>query len=211
MAIFGNLADLPLVDVLRMLRPDRGTLIIRCALSQDVVLVVLDQGIIKKIFRNDQPLDPLQARAELRELIAAETGEFEFTSAFSPPPYARTLEWPVDRVLLSPYFAADQRIAEAAHLPDPTTRFQTISVDPILDEPLLSFWLVAAPLLRTGASAEEMAKTLNLPLERILECLFKLDSVGHITAVRAFLTDGEIETRAAFAGQLFADLVHKRR
>jgi hypothetical protein len=91
-------------------------------------------------------------------------------------------------------------------LPDPATRFQSAALEVWLEEPLYSFWERARPLLQAGASAEDLAARLRLPLDEVRYYLHKLRLAGKVAPVRAYEETRKDEARQGLFQRLLAAL-----
>jgi hypothetical protein len=150
-------------------------------------------------------LDPLKARSTLLELASAGRGAFEFTPV-EPPKGSPLLNWPIERVLLSVTTIHDELASYNSLLPDPKTRFQVAALEVWLEEPLYSFWERAKPLLQTGASAEDLASRLRLPLDEVRYYLHKLRLAGKVAPVRAYEETRKDEEKQGLFRRLLAAL-----
>lgn len=188
MAIFGSLTDIPFADLLSLLSGRSGALdILRPGRAS--LTLVLDRGTLQEVREGGRPMDPLEARARIQELLRPQVGSFEFTPEvhrIGPP-----LNWPVERLLLLAATIEDERASYAHELPDPRTRFALKGPPPLLEEPLASFLERALSHLQAGASGEELARAFNLPEEQVLYYLHKLRLLGVVEPVRAWREAGE--------------------
>jgi len=186
MAIFGNLKDMPLVDLLSLLGRRSGLLEVWALPGeQDSYLLALEQGRLLWVKANGRRLDALQARSCLFALASAAEGAFEFVPA-QPPEESPHLDWPVERLLLSVTSTQDEISQQRSLLPDPATRFQSAALEVWLDEPLYNFWQRARPLLDQGASARELAWQLEIGLDEARYYLHRLRLLGKVAPVRAY-------------------------
>ncbi len=189
MALFGNLRDLPLPELLSLLARREGYLDL--ILPQSRLSLGLAGGRLQEVLEGGRRLDPLEARARMVELMNAREGAFEF----HPGPVPRGLDWPVERLLMATITLVDELSAYHEALPDPRTRFRLKpGMDPLLDEPLFSFWQRAKPLLERGINAQILAQSLHLPLDQVRYYLHKLRLLGLVEVVRA-LEEGVREER----------------
>ena len=189
MAIFGSLRDIPFTDLLGMLRKRSGVLeIFDLPPHRQGYSIALDGGKVLWVREGQRTLDPLQARSVLQELFRMHHGNFEFVAKIPPPPDGQVLGWPLERLLLTMTLMDYETSAYSSSLPDPQTRFQVLSMDTWLEEPLWSFWERVAPLLARsgGASSEEIAHRLGLREREVAYYLYKLRLSGNIRPVRAY-------------------------
>jgi len=206
LAIFGDLQDMPLVDLLSMLGRRSGLLDVwDVGGKRNRYILALDRGNLLWMKDEGGYLDPLKARSALLELASAGRGAFEFTPV-EPPKGSPLLNWPIERVLLSVTTVHDELASYNSLLPDPKTRFQVAALEVWLEEPLYSFWERAKPLLQTGASAEDLASRLRLPLDEVRYYLHKLRLVGKVVPVRAYEETRKDEERQGLFRRLLAAL-----
>ena len=206
MAIFGDLQDMPLVDLLSMLGRRSGLLDVwDVGGKRNRYILALDRGNLLWVKDEGGYLDPLKARSTLLELASAGRGAFEFTPV-EPPKGSPLLNWPIERVLLSVTTIHDELASYHSLLPDPKTRFQVAALEVWLEEPLYSFWERAKPLLQAGASAEDLASRLRLPLDEVRYYLHKLRLAGKVAPVRAYEETRKDEEKQGLFRRLLAAL-----
>ena len=206
MAIFGDFQDMPLVDLLSMLGRRSGLLDVwDVGGKRNRYILALDRGNLLWMKDEGGYLDPLKARSALLELASAGRGAFEFTPV-EPPKGSPLLNWPIERVLLSVTTIHDELASYNSLLPDPKTRFQVAALEVWLEEPLYSFWERAKPLLQAGASAEDLASRLRLPLDEVRYYLHKLRLAGKVAPVRAYEETRKDEERQGLFRRLLAAL-----
>lgn len=210
MAIFGDLQDMPLVDLLSMLGRRSGLLDVwDVGGKRNRYILALDRGNLLWMKDEGGYLDPLKARSTLLELASAGRGAFEFTP-IEPPKGSPLLNWPIERVLLSVTTIHDELASYNSLLPDPKTRFQVAALEVWLEEPLYSFWERAKPLLQAGASAEDLASRLRLPLDEVRYYLHKLRLAGKVAPVRAYEETRKDEEKQGLFRRLLAALRGRR-
>jgi hypothetical protein len=210
LAIFGDLQDMPLVDLLSMLGRRSGLLDVwDVGGKRNRYILALDRGNLLWMKDEGGYLDPLKARSTLLELASAGRGAFEFTPV-EPPKGSPLLNWPIERVLLSVTTIHDELASYNSLLPDPKTRFQVAALEVWLEEPLYSFWERAKPLLQAGASAEDLASRLRLPLDEVRYYLHKLRLAGKVAPVRAYEETRKDEERQGLFRRLLAALRGRR-
>jgi hypothetical protein len=206
LAIFGDLQDMPLVDLLSMLGRRSGLLDVwDVGGKRNRYILALDRGNLLWMKDEGGYLDPLKARSTLLELASAGRGAFEFTPV-EPPKGSPLLNWPIERVLLSVTTIHDELASYNSLLPDPKTRFQVAALEVWLEEPLYSFWERAKPLLQAGASAEDLASRLRLPLDEVRYYLHKLRLAGKVAPVRAYEETRKDEEKQGLFRRLLAAL-----
>ena len=116
------------------------------------------------------------------------------------------LNWPLEQMLLSVITIHDELASYNSLLPDPRTRFQVAALEVWLEEPLYSFWERAKPLLQAGASAEDLASRLRLPLDEVRYYLHKLRLAGKVAPVRAYEETRKDEEKQGLFRRLLAAL-----
>jgi hypothetical protein len=206
LAIFGDFQDMPLLDLLSMLGGRSGLLDVwDVEGKRNRYILALDRGNLLWMKDEGGYLDPLKARSALLELASAGRGAFEFTPV-EPPKGSPLLNWPIERVLLSVTTIHDELASYNSLLPDPKTRFQVAALEVWLEEPLYSFWERAKPLLQTGASAEDLASRLRLPLDEVRYYLHKLRLAGKVAPVRAYEETRKDEEKQGLFRRLLAAL-----
>jgi len=206
LAIFGDFQDMPLVDLLSLLGRRSGLLDVwDVGGKRNRYILALDRGNLLWVKDEGGYLDPLKARSTLLELASAGRGAFEFTPV-EPPKGSPLLNWPIERVLLSVTTIHDELASYNSLLPDPKTRFQVAALEVWLEEPLYSFWERAKPLLQTGASAEDLASRLRLPLDEVRYYLHKLRLAGKVAPVRAYEETRKDEEKQGLFRRLLAAL-----
>jgi hypothetical protein len=206
MAVFGNLRDMPLPDLVAMLGRRSGVLeVFGLPGKRQGYALALDGGRVVWVREGNRILDPLEARLVLQELLRLQEGAFEFTPGI-PPAGEAVLGWPLERLLLTMTTVEDEFQAYRPLLPDPKTRFQVAALEVWLEEPLYSFWERAKPLLQTGASAEDLASRLRLPLDEVRYYLHKLRLAGKVAPVRAYEETRKDEEKQGLFRRLLAAL-----
>ena len=197
---------MPLVDLLSMLGRRSGLLHVWDAEGKrNCYVLALDRGNLLWMKDDQGYLDPLKARSTLLELASAHWGAFEFTPV-EPPRGSPPLNWPLEQMLLSVITIHDELASHNSLLPDPRTRFQVAALEVWLEEPLYSFWERARPLLQAGASAEDLAARLRLPLDEVRYYLHKLRLAGKVAPVRAYEETRKDEEKQGLFRRLLAAL-----
>ncbi|WP_117236581.1 DUF4388 domain-containing protein [Thermus sediminis] len=206
MAIFGNLRDMPFPDLVAMLGRRSGVLeVFGLPGKRQGYAVALDGGKVVWVREGNRLLEPLEARSALQELLRLQEGAFEFTPGI-PPAGEAALGWPLERLLLTMTTVVDEIQSHQSFLPDPKTRFQAAALEVWLEEPLWSFWERAKPLLQGGASAEDLAARLRLPLDEVRYYLYKLRLAGKVVPVRAYEETRKNEEKRGLFRRLLAAL-----
>ncbi len=212
--LYGSLKTLPLMELLPLLKEQEGALELWNLEGMPPTTLYLKPGRIRHIAQGKGPLDPLKAKAVLQALLFSQKGSFEFIPR-ARPPFKERLNWPVDRVLLAAFALKDELEHHRGKLPHPEIRF---FLSPFARKPLERsdgsakgrFLEAAWPHLERGATALELAKALDLPLDLVRYQLFKLRGApsrgrcfrvggGHVR--RAYLEDpGGVSLRESTGG-----------
>jgi hypothetical protein len=209
MAIFGNLGDIPLPDLLPMLGRRTGVLELWNLEAGKNVSLWLETGQLKGVWLTGKSLEANQARNLIIELLNAKHGSFEFMLGQPKMVCQHPLNWSVER-LLAVNFPTGENPAQT-QLPDPHTKFQAIALEVWLDEPLFGFWQKARPLLARGASSAEIAQQLGLPTEQVQQYLHRLRLAGRVSPVKAFQIEPSSRERQSLISRLLAALSLFRR
>ncbi|WP_243030857.1 DUF4388 domain-containing protein [Thermus altitudinis] len=176
MALFGNLHSVPLEELLQVLAQKEGALEIWNVKDIPATTIYLKPGRIRSVDQNGKPLDPLMAKAVLQALIQARQGSFEFIPE-AKPKHRHRLNWPLEKVLLSTVTLQDELERYRPYLPHPRAIFKaTLIARKHLSQE--SFLQKALPHLERGASAETLAKALEMPLDLVRFYLFRLERKG---------------------------------
>lgn len=200
MAIFGNLSDLPLPEILTMVGHKSGCLLLwNLPNNQEYELHIAESCICGVLSGNKSMEDILQIRDLMLHLINSNSGNFEFhkRSAYD---LKQNFNIPIEQILLSTAAISDEIDAYRDYFPNQETRFKLAGcLDIWLDSDLYSFWERSSKLLSEGSSAEEIARQLGLNLERVQLNLYKLRSVGKIEPMRA------MESRSPYVSAKFPE------
>ncbi|MBB6099168.1 hypothetical protein HNR42_002604 [Deinobacterium chartae] len=184
MAIFGNLNDLPLPEVLAMLGRRSGRLEVWQVAGRHRFELHLEQDTLTALVLDGQPLtDTLHVRHHFLDLAAAEIGVFEFNRSEA---LRRDVCLPVQNLLLSTTAVIDELDHYRAQLGSPDTRYALRGTLLPLGDPLLDdFARASAPLLERGASAREVAGQLLLSVDQVQLDLYKLRTLGRVIPLRS--------------------------
>ncbi len=171
MAIFGDLQELPLGELLPVLARREGTLEVYNLPEHPPVTLYLKGGQIICGFIGGRPTPASELQTALFYLASARKGKFEFRpqapSTPCPYPVALSLEGLLpSNPLLS------------ARFPPPERRFQLKEGPRPEDYHLRAFLRKAEGLLLKGASARELGQALGIPLEHAQYYLYKLRQLG---------------------------------
>jgi hypothetical protein len=187
MAIFGNLAEFPLLEVMGMLEHRCGVLrfghVGRFGSLELHVNMGTLQGLVVdgKVWR-----DGFDAKALVLELAGVRHGNFEFQrlSALSPE-MRNDLAISVNEVLLRSATFDDEWNKYKDQLPDPKTRFTLAGEELVwLEGSLQAFWIRAEPLLEYGISVEDLAARFEMDLRVVQLHFYKLRTVGVVRPAR---------------------------
>ncbi|WP_040683587.1 DUF4388 domain-containing protein [Thermus igniterrae] len=184
MALLGNLNSIRLEEILQILAQREGALELWNLKDIPPTTLYLKPGRIRSVDQKGKPLDPLAAKAVLQALLQAREGSFEFIPGAKPPHGVR-LGWPVERVLLGLITLQDEMAQYQAQLPHPQMVFlyrPPACPGEALEAPGRDFLERARPHLERGASAEELAQALGLPLDTVRFYLFRLEAKGWVRA-----------------------------
>jgi len=205
MAIFGNLQQISLADLMPLLKSQRGSLEIFNLEGQQPVTMYVEGGRLIALYMGGKPADDVVVRSVMNSLMAAKRGSFEFVPGVSPR-HRHPDGWDLDRLMLSVVTIADE-MEEAEHkLPHPETVFRLSSPLAPDDSRVYDFWERARQMLSSGASARELSRRLGLSLKQTGFCLLKLRQAGLIEPVRV---SSRRRSRPGLAGKLLGAL--KRR
>ncbi len=206
MAIFGNLSDMGLLDLIPLLAHQNGRLVL---IHKNGNLDIYLSGRRIVCAQEDRRvLSPSQLEERLFALVEQEDGSFEFFRDERPKHQRGCISIPVDELMLKLVTLKDELESVRANLPLPDTVFALANVAVAYSEPELAEFLDRAwPHLTEGASARSLARALGLPLERVRYLLYKLRTLGAIQPkAQKTETTGE---RRGLAGRLLGML--KRR
>lgn len=194
MALFGGLDSLLLEELLQLLNQKEGALEIWNLKDIPPTVIYLKPGFIRSVDQNGKPLDSLMAKATLQALIQARQGSFEFIPG-AKPKHRHRLNWPVEKALLSTFTLQDELERLRPYLPHPRAVFKaTLIAGKHLSEE--SFLKKALPHMERGASAETLAKDLEMPLDLVrfypsrLERKGPVERTGHRPGLLGLLLKG---------------------
>ncbi len=187
MAVFGDLAEFPLLEVFGMLERRCGVLrfskVGRFTNLEFHLNNAQLQGLVidGKVVR-----DGLLAKNLLVEIANARDGKFEFQRVpTSSDTLLNDLAISINEVLLRRATLDDEWNNYRESLPDSETRFMLSSQELVwLEGDLQIFWNQAEPLLEYGVSAKDLAIRLNLEVKMVQLNLYKLRVLGVIRPAR---------------------------
>lgn len=200
---------MPLPDLLPMLGRRSGVLELWNLEGGHNVSLWLETGQVKGVWHTGKSLEPNQARLMVLELMNSKHGSFEFMLGSPKMVCQFPLNWTVEKLLMVTFPTAET--PAQTQLPDPATKFQAVSLEVWLDEPLFGFWQKARPLLARGASSQEVARHLGLPLEQVQKSLHRLRLAGRVSPVRAFRVEAATKERRSLVSRLLDALFGRRR
>jgi len=179
MAIFGNLRDIGLLDLIPLLAHQNGRLVL---IRKEGNLELFLAGRRVVCAEEDRRvLSPNQLEERLFELVQSGEGSFEFFRDEKPKHTTGCLNLPVDELVLKLVTLKDELESVRENLPLPDTVFALGNVALAYSDPVLAEFLDRAwPHLSEGASARRLAKVLEMPLERVRYLLYKLRSLGAV-------------------------------
>jgi len=203
-AIFGNLKHFSLGDLLVLLSSQDGALELFNLPGRKRITLYVSKGRLRSVHVNERPVDPLQARSVLGELVQAERGGFEFIPGARPHRRGGELDWPLEGLLVGLAAFNDEigRVTEA--LPHPDTVFRFVRMPSFEDPHLKEFWNRAHGYLVTGASARQLSTRLGVRLDLARFYLHTLRQMGAVEPIRAAAASDS--SRKAVAGRLLSAL-----
>ncbi len=206
MAIFGNLKDIGLLDLIPLLAHQNGRLVL---IHKNGNLDVYFSGRrVVCALEDRRVLSPSQLEERLFSFVERGEAGFEFFTNETPPHRRGCLNLPVDELVLKLVTLKDEIESVRENLPLPDTVFTLGNVALAYSEPELAEFLDRAwPHLTEGASARALAKELGLPLERVRYLIYKLRSLGAVQPKAQ--TERPTGERRGLAGRLLGML--KRR
>jgi hypothetical protein len=186
-AVFGNLTEFPLLEVVGMLERRCGVLRFEKIGHYSSLEFHLNnaqlQGLVidGKIMR-----DGFAAKNLLLEVANVREGQFEFQRLpLHSEAMLNDLAISVNEVLLRRAALDDEWENFRENLPDVETRFIVATQDLVwLDDELQAFWNQAEPFLEYGISTSDMAKRLTLDIRLVQVNLYKLRTAGIIRPAR---------------------------
>lgn len=205
MAIFGNLKQISLGDLLPLLKSQKGSLEIFNLDALPRVTLFVEAGRLVSLQLAGKPVDEVQVRSVIGALMNAKRGSFEFIPGVSPRD-RHPSGWDLDRLMLAVTTIADEMVVAEDNLPHPDTVFRLISSSDPEDSRVADFWGRAREMLAEGASSRQLSQQLGVPLSHAGFYLLKLRQAGLIEPVRA---DSSRPGKRGLAGRLLGAL--KRR
>jgi hypothetical protein len=186
-AIFGNLTEFPLLEVMGMLEHRCGVLRFEQVGKFSTLELHLNMGVLQGLVVNGRVWrDGFDAKSLLLELAGLRHGSFEFQRlpATSPEMY-NDLAININEVLLRSASFDDEWNNYKDQIPDPQTRFTLAGEELIwLEGNLQTFWQKVEPLLEYGISLEDLAKRLQMDVRVVQLNFYKLRAVGVVRPAR---------------------------
>ncbi len=133
----------------------------------------IKQGMLHCIRKNGKSAGPIHITPILQELIHANQGAFEFHMRRVRNGCSDQLSLPLERLLISAHAEYDEQMHHRDVLPDPDQRYV---LKPGVELPGHPFLEAAQPYFKraSGTSARELARRLDLPLDRVRYLILKM-------------------------------------
>ena len=179
MAIFGNLRDIGLLDLLPLLSHQDGRLVL--IRKEGTLELYIQRRRVVCAEEERRVLSPGQLEERLFEILEGGEGSFEFFRGEAPRHRRGCLNLPVDELVLKLVTLKDELESVREQLPMPDTVFTLGNVALAYSDPALAEFLDRAwPHLSEGASARRLAPLVGLPTDRVRYLLYKLRSLGAV-------------------------------
>lgn len=181
MPLTGDLSEVALVDIMRMLASYSGRVEIRAPELIDVVMIVFSSRTVIYVRHGRRSLDAVPAMLLFRQLGDVNEGTFSFIPEMPRMPPVQLLNWPFSEVL--GFLGSSQHGVVANSLPNPEQAFIAVATMPPLEDDLFAFWEQSRKLLLRGASAIDISRALAIELGMVQVYLMKLAGVSKIKAI----------------------------
>ena len=187
MAIFGNLTEIPLLELLRTLGKRTGKLSIALLPQEQGYHLYIDKARLRAVHVDGQVLRGGQLiRQAFIELSKAKDGHYTFKS-IPIEVLPKSFDVPLKPLLET---TSTQKIYKN-RLPAPQTRFvlsksKQQELESWQSNSLKAFWKNTALLFDIGSSAEEISQTLNIDVKTAQLNIYKLRVLGQISPIRSF-------------------------
>lgn len=181
MPLTGDLSEVALVDVVRMLSAYSGRVEIHAPDPIGEVLIVFKSRTVIYVRQGRRSLDAIAAMMLFRQLGDLHEGSFTFVPELPRMPPAQLLNWPFSEVL--GLLGSSWRGGASDSLPDPEQAFVAVATMPPLEDDLFNFWEQARKLLLRGASASDISRALAIEVEIVQVYLMKLANANKVKAV----------------------------
>ncbi len=179
-AIFGNLKDISLLDLLPLLSGQQGKLSLRPKRGAELLLF-LNNSRITCAKKGEAALPPHRVEEELFGLLDRPEAEFAFHIGDRPDRCLGRLDLRLEELLLKLSTLRDEIQSVAGALPLPDTVFAFADPGRAEGDPeLRDFVRLAWSQLERGTSARELAGLLGMPLDRVRYLFYKLRALGVI-------------------------------
>lgn len=185
MAIFGNFEQISLGDLLPMLASQEGALEIFNVPGHPNTTLYVRQGNLCCVHVAGKPIDALQVRSVIGDLMRARRGGFEFLPGARPRGQSKVVGIPLQSLLVSAAAFNDELSEVRDLLPHPDTIFRLVRMEPVEDRRMTEFLDRARVLLITGASAREISERIGINIDDVRFYLYKLRQLGMVVPVRA--------------------------
>ena len=187
MAIFGDLSEMSLAELLPVLSRGTGQFIVWSEAGQRHYDLHIRDGVLISISINSEcTQDIFQVRNQVVELVTLRRGEFEFRKT-TPAALRSDFALSLEVLVLLGVAAANEIDSFRPHFPSPETIFVAQANDQVwLKTDLQEFWDSARSLLEVGASATQISNATGVFLDQVLFFLYQLRATGLVVPVRAF-------------------------
>jgi hypothetical protein len=186
-AIFGNLTEFPLLEVMGMIEHRCGVLRFSQIGRFESVELYVNMGVLQGLMVNHKVWrDGYDAKNLLIEISNVRDGHFEFQRvAATSPEMLNDLAIQINEVLLRSVTFDDEWRMYKDQLPDPKTRFTLAGEELIwLEGSLQDFWARAEPLLEYGISIEDLAARIQMDVRVVQMNFYKLRVAGVVRPAR---------------------------
>ena len=189
MAVFGNLTEIPLLELLRTLGKRTGKLSIGLLPQRQVYHLYLDKARLRALHVDGQILQNGQLiRQAFIKLSTAKEGNYIFKS-IPIEELQKNFDVPLKPLLNT----TNKTKINKALLPAPQTRFvlsksKQRELESWQNSSLKAFWKSTVLLFDMGSSAEEIARALKIDVNTAQINIYKLRSLGQISPMRNFET-----------------------
>lgn len=181
LAIYGDFEYHAFNDIIKVLQRHTGVLFMRTALAGRSVELHLQDGMLQAMFIDGFPVnEPLRVGDTIRSLVGSATGEYSFEAGG----ISHHMNMPMTELIRDVVSTAN--IPEQ-QLPHQDTRFewQGNAAQLQVPEALRASWNSVAPMVRMGASANDIASQLRISLPEARVVLYRLRAAGLVTPQRA--------------------------
>ncbi len=186
MAIFGDLADFPFVEVIAMLEQQQGVLFLENIGRFSKLELHLSNDRLKRIIADETVIYDMYSTTNLLLKIAhLRQGNFEFRASKTHTDSPSPLNIKLKELLLRLTVLDDEWQSHLADLPDIETRFVAGNQELIwLEGELQTFWIFVEPLVKQGVTAQDLVLRFHLEPRSTQLNLYKLRTLGLIRPLR---------------------------